>query len=261
MKIATIQSALFWEDTPTNLHHFNRFFESIDSPVDIIVLPEMFTTGFSMNAHNITATDNGEGLNWMKQKAQEKNACIVGSIAVKENECFYNRLYWVMPDGTHHSYDKKHLFRMGNEHQTYSSGQNKLIIYYKGLRFCPLVCYDLRFPVWSRNINSSQLEPIYDCAIYVANWPAVRSDAWYTLLKARAIENQCYVVGVNRVGVDGNGWEYDGKSSVFDFKGNQLDRHINSCEGISIDTLDKSALDDFRANFPAYLDADRFTIL
>jgi predicted amidohydrolase len=263
MKIATIQSALFWEDTNTNLNHFNHFFASLISPVDIIVLPEMFTTGFSMDACKIATTENDSGLKWMLEKAIEKNACIVGSIAIKENNTYYNRLYWVMPNGTIHSYNKRHLFRMAKEQNSYSAGNEKIIIEYKGWRFCPFICYDLRFPVWSRNVQlnqSNQIEPLYDCSIYVANWPSIRSDAWQTLLKARAIENLCYVVGVNRVGVDGNGVEYDGKSSVFDFKGNQLDNHINSSESISIVTLDMNELLEFRKNFPAYLDADNFVL-
>jgi omega-amidase len=220
----------------------------------------MFTTGFSMDAQKIATSENDLGVKWMIEKAIEKDACIVGSIAIKEHNKFYNRLFWVMPDGSIHTYNKRHLFRMANEHNHYTAGDEKLIIEFKGWKFCPFVCYDLRFPVWSRNVHtndSNDLEPIYDCAIYVANWPAVRSDAWQTLLKARAIENLCYVVGVNRVGMDGNGMEYDGKSSVFDFKGNQLDNHINYSEGISIVTLDLESLVEYRKIFPAYLDADK----
>ncbi len=260
MKIATIQSTLFWEDTETNLHHFNHFFALLDAAVDIIVLPEMFTTGFSMDAQKIATSENDLGVKWMIEKAIEKDTCIVGSIAIKEHNKFYNRLFWVMPDGSIHTYNKRHLFTMAKEHNHYTAGDEKLVIEFKGWKFCPFVCYDLRFPIWSRNVHtndSNELEPIYDCAIYVANWPAVRSDAWQTLLKARAIENLCYVVGVNRVGIDGNGMEYDGKSSVFDFKGNQLDNHINYSEGISIVTLDLESLVEFRKNFPAYLDADK----
>ncbi len=264
MKIATLQSALFWENTVLNLHHFDRFLINLPIDVDVVVLPEMFTTGFSMDAQKIARDNGGEGLQWMLTKASELNAAIVGSIAVKEGELFYNRLYWVMPDGVVHSYDKRHLFRMANEHQSYTQGTQKLLVEFRGWRFAPFVCYDLRFPVWSRNVEKSEEgvgSPRYDCAIYVANWPAVRSSAWQTLLKARAIENLAYVVGVNRVGVDGHTIEYDGKSSVFDFKGNQLDSHIDSAEGISFVTLNKQELNDFRTNFPAFLDADHFTIL
>jgi predicted amidohydrolase len=257
MKIATIQQNIFWEDTEKNINHLEELLRDIEDDVELIVLPEMFTTGFSMNPVKVAVPDGGAGLEWMKRMAALKQASMVGSIAVSVDGKYYNRLYWVFPNGEVKTYDKRHLFRMADEHQVYQSGSKKLIVEWKGVRFCPLVCYDLRFPVWSRRTKKED----YDCLLYVANWPAVRSEAWYSLLKARAIENLSYVIGVNRVGVDGNDIAYDGKSAVFDFKGLAMDQHELGLEGISIQSMDLNALQDFRTKFPADLDADDFEIL
>jgi predicted amidohydrolase len=257
IKIATVQQDILWEDTQGNLEQLSKAIKQIQEKVDVIVLPEMFNTGFSMNPSKIALKYGGIAKDWMIKTAKEVDACLVGSIAIEEEGKFYNRLYWAYPDGEIQKYDKRHLFRMAEEHQVYTGGNATSIIEFKGFRFCLQVCYDLRFPVWSRRTKSND----YDCLLYVANWPAVRSDAWYSLLKARAIENLCYVIGVNRVGKDGNANVYDGKSVVFDFKGSSIDAHIVGEEGISIQTLHKQDLIDFRTKFPADLDADQFKLI
>lgn len=254
--ITTIQTQLFWEDVDKNLAHFDLKINEIKEPTDIIVLPEMFTTGFTMNPNLLAETHGGKGLQWMQRKAKERNCVIVGSISVKEGVTFYNRLYWVKPDGNFDSYDKRHLFRMGNEHQHYSLGSKKLIIEYKGWKICPLVCYDLRFPVWSRN----RKENTYDVLIYVANWPEVRSYPWKQLLIARAIENQAYVVGVNRVGADGNEIKHSGDTCVINPRG-ELISNTKAYEDVS-ETLSLSYtyLEEFRKIFPVLMDGDEFEI-
>ncbi|CAG5077965.1 amidohydrolase [Parvicella tangerina] len=256
MKIATLQYNIIWEDTSANLEKLSGLVDTLNTDVDLLVLPEMFTTGFSMNSKAIASNGGGEALAWMKQVAQSKSMTITGSVAVKENNQFYNRLYWVQPDGAIHHYDKRHLFRMAEEHHHYTGGKNQVVVDYKGVRFMLQICYDLRFPVWSR--NHEELD--YDVLLYVANWPEARSEAWYALLKARAIENLSYVIGVNRVGKDGNDISYDGKSAVFDFKGQAIDSHEDHVEGFSIQTLNLQTLKEFRQKFPAHLDADSFSI-
>lgn len=252
--ITTIQTNLIWEDIDQNLNHFDERIKPIKDNTDIIVLPEMFTTGFTMNPEKLAEEHEGKGLQWMLQKAREKNCVVVGSISVKENNNYYNRLYWAKADGTYEFYDKRHLFRMGNEHQYYTAGDKKIIIEYKGWKICPLVCYDLRFPVWSRNRNDNT----YDVLIYVANWPEVRSYPWKQLLIARAIENQAYVIGVNRVGEDGNSIAHSGDTSVINPRGeiiNQTTAHQDKVETVM---LSYSYLQDFRKLFPVMLDGDEF---
>ena len=222
---------------------------------DLIVLPEMFTTGFSMNAAGLAEEAEGPSLTWMQQEALKYKAVVTGSVMVTEGESYFNRLYWVRPDGSYAKYDKKHLFRMAKEHHTYTSGQERLIVDLNGWKVCPLVCYDLRFPVWSRNTNNA-----YDLLLYVANWPKVRSQPWRTLLQARAIENLAYVVGVNRVGTDGNNHPYSGDSAIIHPKGHHL-LETSEVEGIHTITLNKQELEDFREAFPAHLDADGFELL
>ena len=196
LRITTIQTHLYWEDIDQNLVHFEEKLNALTEQTDIIVLPEMFTTGFTMNPKVLAESHGDKGLQWMQRKSKEKNCVLVGSISVKDGEKFYNRLYWVMPDGSYQSYDKRHLFQMGKEDVHYTAGSKKFVVEYKGWKICPLICYDLRFPVWSRNTK----ENTYDVLVYVANWPEVRSYPWKQLLIARAIENQAYVVGVNRIG-------------------------------------------------------------
>ncbi len=256
LHITTIQTHLHWEDVDANLSHFSDKLNAIQNHTDIIVLPEMFTTGFTMKPEKLAEEPGGKGLRWMIQKAQEKNCVIVGSIAVKENELFYNRLYWVMPDNTYQYYNKRHLFRMGNEHEYYTAGDQKISIDYKGWKICPLVCYDLRFPVWSRNTKTNT----YDVLIYLANWPEVRSYPWKQLLIARAIENQTYVVGVNRIGEDGNRIKHSGDSVVLNPRGEIISHILPNNESTETTNLSYQYLQDFRSVFPVMLDGDDFNV-
>lgn len=260
LKITLIQSDIHWEDIEANLAMFEEKIWQLGPSTDVIVLPEMFTTGFTMNASRLAEHMNMRTFKWMKQMADQTNALILGSYIVKVHDRFYNRLLWMEPGGHFKTYDKRHLFRMSNEHKTYSPGESLLISTWKGWRICPLVCYDLRFPVWSRNRWDAATRKLsYDLAIYVANWPTTRAEAWTTLLKARAIENLSYVVGVNRVGQDGNGIEYSGHSSIISPKGEA----IFSNEGMETTRtmeLSTNSLEAFRDRFPAYLDADDFSI-
>ena len=256
LTITSIQTHLYWEDSVSNIAHFDAKIKAINESTDIIVLPEMFTTGFTMNPKLFAEEHGGMGLQWMTKKAIEKNCVIVGSISVKENSKFYNRLYWVKPDGSYEFYDKRHLFKMGNEHQHYTSGNKKLIIEYKGWKICPLICYDLRFPVWSRNRKDNT----YDVLIYVANWPEVRAYPWKHLLIARAIENQSYVVGINRIGEDGNSISHSGDSSVINPRGeliSSMQPHQDKAETVS---LSYSYIQDYRKAFPVILDGDDFDV-
>jgi omega-amidase len=260
LKITLIQSDVHWEDTEANLAMFEEKIWQIGPSTDVIVLPEMFTTGFTMNASRLAELMNMRTFKWMKQMADQTNALILGSYIVKVHERFYNRLLWMEPGGHFKTYDKRHLFRMSDEHKTYSPGESMLIGTWKGWRICPLICYDLRFPVWSRNTWDFTAKKLsYDLAIYVANWPTTRGEAWATLLKARAIENLSYVVGVNRIGQDGNGIEYSGHSAIISPKGEAI---FTNDEMESSRTIELSAnsLEAFRDRFPAYLDADDFTI-
>ncbi|HYG02977.1 MAG TPA: amidohydrolase [Chryseosolibacter sp.] len=260
LKISLVQSDLHWEDIEANLAMFEEKIWQIGNSTDVIVLPEMFTTGFTMAASKYAEHMNMRTFKWMKQMADQTGALILGSYIVTVHERFYNRLLWMEPNGVFKTYDKRHLFRMAQEHKTYTSGESLLIGTWKGWRICPLVCYDLRFPVWSRNkwdFNSRRMN--YDLGVYVANWPTTRIDAWDTLLKARAIENLSYVVGVNRIGQDGTGIEHNGHSSIISPKGDVI--FMN--EGTEVTkTLELSAnsLHAFRDRFPAYMDGDEFTI-
>ena len=227
----------------------------ISEATDLIILPEMFNSGFTMNVAKVAEPMNLTTTRWLKQMAAQTGAVITGSFIVKEGGNYYNRLLWVEPNGEIETYDKRHLFRMAKENDVFSGGEKKLIKSIKGWKICPLICYDLRFPVWSRNINLD-----YDLLIYVANWPKVRMYPWDSLLVARAIENQSYVVGVNRVGEDGNSVPHSGNSTVIDFAGKVLAKEIDK-EIILHYTLEKSPLDEFRQRFPAYLDADGFVLI
>ncbi len=256
LSITTIQTHLFWEDVDANLTHFDEKINAIHAHTDIIVLPEMFTTGFTMKPKQLAEEHGGKGLQWMIKKAQEKNCALVGSISIHENEVFYNRLYWVNPDGSYKHYNKRHLFRMGNEHEYYAAGNQKIIIDYKGWKICPLICYDLRFPVWSRNTKNNT----YDVLIYVANWPEARSYPWKQLLIARAIENQCYVIGVNRIGVDANGLNHSGDTSVLNPRGEIINSITANSDKTETILLSTSYLSDFRKAFPVMLDSDDYEI-
>ncbi|MCC7301076.1 MAG: amidohydrolase [Bacteroidia bacterium] len=256
LKLGIIQSELHWEQKTRNLEMFTDKIREMHA-ADVYVLPEMFSTGFSMNSSALAEGMNGPTVQWMRTMSAEKNAVITGSTIICEEDTFYNRLIWMQPDGTCTTYDKRHLFRMGNEQNHYSPGASKVILEYKGWRIMPLVCYDLRFPVWCRQPSG---EKPCDLQLFVANWPERRSFPWQALLTARAIENQCFVAGVNRVGADGNGIEHSGNSAVLDFKGQKLSSLMPGKEGSEIITLSLETLNEFRAGFPAGMDADRYTL-
>jgi len=254
LHVTLVQTNLYWEDATANRAMLEEKIFGISAPTDLIILPEMFTTGFTMNPAKVAEPMNIHTTRWLQQMAAQTGAVVTGSVVIKDQKNYYNRLLWVSPDGQIDTYDKRHLFRMGNEHEVYAGGTQRLIKEIKGWKICPLICYDLRFPVWSRNTDLA-----YDLLIYVANWPQVRMYPWDSLLVARAIENQSYVVGVNRVGFDGNNVPHAGHSAVIDFTGKVLFREVDK-EVLHTHTINKTALDEFRQNFPAHLDADSFTI-
>ena len=254
LAVALIQTDLYWEDVTANLSSLEEKIAAIEKTIDVIVLPEMFNTGFTMN-RSIAEPVNLTTTRWMKQIAGQTDALVIGSFAVKEGKELYNRLFYVFPDGTFIYSDKRHLFRMGEEHETYTPGNSRKTVDWRGWKICALVCYDLSFPVWSRNIEADP----YDLLIYVANWPARRASAWSALLKARAIENQSYVIGVNRVGKDGNDLAYQGDSVTHDFLGEPICM-LGTTEQSKIVNLSKKNLDIYRNDFPAYLDSDQFQI-
>ncbi len=259
MNITLIQTELAWEDRKKNIEHFRKLFNSVPEESQLVVLPEMFTTGFTMDPEKNAEPSNGAALEFMREMAALKNATVAGSVSVSDNGNFYNRLFWTGPDGSVQHYDKRHLFRMAREDQHYTAGNKKLLTEIGGWKFCPLVCYDLRFPVWSRNrfINGSW---DYDVLIYVANWPESRIQHWKHLLIARAIENQCYVVAVNRIGQDGNKFAHSGSSMVVNPRGEVVSNIPEHKEMITMQTLDKKYLEEYRKIFPLGLDTDDFTI-
>jgi predicted amidohydrolase len=253
LRVTMIQTELAWQDPATNRRELAAHFRGLAGHTDLIVLPEMFTTGFSMDAAALAESMDGPTIGWLREESAAVGCAITGSLIVAEGGQHYNRLVWATPDGGFAYYDKRHLFRMAREHEHYASGNRRLTVELKGWRICPLVCYDLRFPVWSRNRGD------YDVLLYVANWPSRRRTAWSALLRARAIENVCYVVGVNRVGKDGNGASYTGDSVALDFLGNVLggDRGGDFVETV---VFDRESLVTFRRDFPVHLDADDFTL-
>lgn len=246
---------MVWEDFPANHKKINACLSSLESGCDLLLLPEMFSTGFSMDSQSISQSMEGETVAFLRRAAAQSGTAIMGSIAVKENDTYYNRMLLVTPEGTIDSYDKRHLFRMSGENLHYRNGSQRKIFCYKGIRILPQICYDLRFPVWSRNVDNE-----YDLLVYAASWPASREEVWKTLLKARAIENQCYAVGVNRVGHDPLA-QYTGESQVVDFRGNVAAVGRRETEDVIVYTLDFDAQRAFREKFPAWMDADRFNIL
>ncbi len=254
LNITIIQTKLAWEQTDRNLDHFYSRISEISGKTDLVILPEMFTTGFSMQPEKLAEPTQGKTLKWMQSIAAEKNTTLTGSLIVKENNNYYNRLFVVAPEGGYKIYDKRHLFRMGEENKHYTAGNNRVIFNRGPWRIMPLICYDLRFPVWSRNQND------YDLAIYIANWPEVRRHIWKTLLIARALENQVYVAGVNRIGKDGNGLTYSGDSMVVDPRGNIMTNTEPHQESIETVSLSLDELNRFREKFPVGKDADDFII-
>ncbi|WP_166921121.1 amidohydrolase [Flavobacterium poyangense] len=253
MKIALIQSDLYWEQPDKNRNHFEQKINGITEAVELIVLPEMFATGFTMNAKQVAETMQGETVLWMQSLAKQKKCAITGSLIIEENKQYYNRMLFVFPDGKIQQYDKRHLFSLAREDQFYTGGTQKVIVEYSGWKICLQICYDLRFPVFARNVEN------YDLLLYVANWPKVRINAWDALLKARAIENLSYVIGVNRVGTDANNYEHVGHSQVIDFLGNfVLEPQEN--EGVFIVEIDKEVMLETRKKLDFLGDKDHFAI-
>jgi omega-amidase len=263
LNISLIQTSLHWENKPVNLEMLGKKIESIPGKTELIILPEMFSTGFSMENVRLAETMSGPTLEWMKKTAAGKGAIITGSIIVREGDGheskFYNRLIWMLPTGEYGFYDKRHLFAYGKEDQHYTPGKKRLIASVNGWKINLQICYDLRFPVWSRQSPAETKQPEYDLLIYVANWPTARVHAWRTLLQARAIENQSFVIGVNRTGIDGRGLEYPGESMVVDPLGAPL-QVLGASEEIYSLILERGKLDDIRMKFPFLRDADSFQI-
>lgn len=254
LKIACIQSDLIWENPEQNHKSFTKKISDISETADVVILPEMFTTGFTMNAEKVAETMEGKTVEWMKQQAVKTNAAIVGSVIILENNNYYNRLLFVEPSGKITTYDKRHTFTLAGEDKVFTAGNKKVIIDYKGWKICPLICYDLRFPVWARNTED------YDILLYVANWPKPRIAAWDTLLQARAIENMCYCIGVNRVGIDGIKMEYSGHSAVYDALGNSITSIEPFKEQAEIVLLEKRHLSAYRNKFKFLDDRDKFIL-
>lgn len=255
MKIALLQIDLVWEDKVANLQKIAAMLDTITTTVDLIVLPEMFTTGFSMQPTLFAEQmPTSPTVAMMQTWATRFDAAVCGSIIVVEKEQYYNRFIWVQPDGTVLHYDKRHLFAYAHENEHYTAGKDKCIITWRNIRICPMICYDLRFPVWSRNTE------MYDILLYVANFPARRSHAWKSLLVARAIENQCFTIGLNRVGYDGNGIYHSGDSAFIDYEGNIL-TSVADEEQVILATISLAAQNDFRQKFPFLNDKDDFRIV
>ena len=252
MIISLIQTPLTWEDAEANRKRFTSLIDGIEA-TDLIILPEMFSTGFTMKPEVVAEEMDGPTVAWVKSMAVEKDCAVTGSLVIKEKGNYYNRLLFVYPGGEVKTYDKRHLFSLAGEDKVYTPGRERLIVEYKGWKICPLVCYDLRFPVFSRNTED------FDLALYVANWPAARVLAWDTLLKARAIENMCYVAGVNRTGQDNNGHSYPGHSQVFDGLGKPILDPLGN-EGAFTVTLDKEHLAELRSKLGFLNDRDSFIL-
>ncbi|MCK5825288.1 MAG: amidohydrolase [Ichthyobacteriaceae bacterium] len=250
LRIALIQTHIFWENPKKNIEELTIKVNSIDNNVDIIILPEMFSTGFTLNSETEKHSMNGKTVNWMKEMANTKDCAIVGSLIIEENGRLYNRALFVYPDGEISYYDKKHLFTLANEHKNFTAGSTRTFISYKNWKILPLTCYDLRFPEWSRNTNN------YDLLIYVASWPERRKEAWKSLLKARAIENLTYVAATNRVGLDGNDIRFSGNSTIIDFQGKTIADTEEYEEDIIISTIKKEDQIIFRTKFPFLDDMD-----
>lgn len=259
LSITFIQSNLVWKNHKANLLAFEEKMDQILESPDLIILPEMFNTGFVVEPQTIDDSAASSSLSWMQTMAKKKNAVITGSMIVEEEGKYYNRLYWVLPDGTYKSYDKRHLFSLGNEHLRFTAGEKQLIITLKGWKIKPLVCYDLRFPIWAKNKYSSGVYE-YDLIIYLANWPAARSHAWKSLLVARAIENQAYAIGVNRVGKDGNGTPHSGYSGVIEPKGEWISKEVADQDSVQTINLSADDLNTYRSKFTVGLDWDEFEI-
>jgi Predicted amidohydrolase len=261
MRISIVQSSLVWESPAENLDRFSQKLKPLAGKTDLVVLPEMFTTGFSMNAEALAETMQGSTVDWLLAQAGQLGAAVMGSFICLEETKFHNRLVFARPDGSYEHYDKKHLFTLGQEGAHYVPGKKRLTVEWQGWQICPLVCYDLRFPVWSRNTTGTFLSghiPLYDLLIYVANWPSGRVAHWNKLLPARAIENQAFAVGVNIVGTDGKGLQYSGGSAAYDFGGQALAAAPDHEEVVMTVELSLNELHDYRRQLPFLADADSF---
>ena len=252
LKITLVQPDIIWENPEANINKYSKWIENIDE-TDLIILPEMFTTGFSMEPEKLKENVDGLSVAWMKKIATIKNAAVTGSLIIDDNGQIFNRAFWIFPDGRTESYDKRHLYTMGREHLHYSPGKDKTILEYKGWKFCPQICYDLRFPVFSRNLED------YDVLFYMANWPSPRHHVWKNLLISRAIENQSYCFGVNRTGMDGTGLKYLGDSASVSPKG--FAKFLGENEKIKTFKISYSELQNFRKVFPLLNDRDNFKII
>ena len=259
LTITLIQTDLVWEDIDSNLTLLEEKINAISTKTEVIVLPEMFSTGFSMNPKNVAETMEGKALQWMKRIATTKRVILTGSLAIKENEHYFNRLIWMLPNGQFSYYDKRHLFAFAGEDNHYKPGNKRLIAQVKGWKINLQVCYDLRFPVWARQQPTDEHEAEYDILLYVANWPERRNLAWKTLLTARAIENQCYVIGVNRVGNDGNNIYHSGDSMVINPLGETIYTKAHEADVFTF-TLEKESLLSIRKHLPLLKDADGFIL-
>jgi len=255
LSCTSVQLDVLWHAPKENLNRITEKLNSLTSKTDVIILPEMFTTGFTMEAAEYAEEMDGPTMTWMANQAEKKDAVICGSLIIKESGKYYNRFIWMYPGGMYHSYDKRHLFGMAGEHEKYTSGEERLIIHHKGWRIMPTICYDLRFPVWSRNNDD------YDLLINVANWPNKRSHHWRTLLKARAIENQVYVIGVNRCGTDGNGFEHSGDTCFAHPSEESFIHHHAGSEDVHTEALSLETLHEVRSKLPFIEDRDQFKII
>jgi predicted amidohydrolase len=261
LRVSLIQAATLWHDAAGNRRLYGDLVRALKGTTDLVVMPETFTSGFTNETLANAESMKGESVAWLQALAAEIGVVITGSMVIRDGERYFNRLMWARPDGSLSHYDKRHLFRMANEHQRYAGGKARLLVELNGWRVCPMVCYDLRFPVWVRNRFGATVADRfdYDLLLMVANWPAPRRTAWRTLLRARAIENLCYVAGVNRVGVDGNQLPYAGDSAVVDFLGEAL-VDLGLQPQVVTTVLSATALSQHRSRFPAQLDADAFEL-
>jgi omega-amidase len=256
LQVTLIQTNLFWEDAPANRAMLEQKILGLTEATQLIVLPEAFTSGFSMNQEQVAETMEGETMQWLKKISEKRNAIITGSLFIQEGNRFFNRMIWMLPNGGFGYYDKRHLFSLAKEQEHYTAGEQRVIAQVNGFKLNLQICYDLRFPVWSRQQSPNE----YDVLIYVANWPEARVAAWKTLLQARAIENQCYVIGVNRVGTDGTGKLYNGASSIIHPSGEILYQKETE-EDIFTYRLEKSVLENVRNSYPFLADKDNFSIV
>lgn len=259
LRVSLVQGATRWHDPTGNRDYYGKLIAPLAGRTDVVILPETFTSGFSNEAIHQAETPDGPAVAWLREQARTLDAAVTGSVQLRVGEGVFNRLLWVTPDGTVQHYDKRHLFRYADEHKRYASGHDRLVVAWRGWKICPLVCYDLRFPVFARNRHTDAGGFDYDLVLFVANWPSARAHAWRTLLRARAIENLSFCAGVNRVGIDGNRLPYSGDSAMLDYLGQTL-VDLGAQEQTVTVALDAAALAAFREKFPAWMDADAFTL-